>query len=92
MTNYQSPIKNLPATYVIEEEEEPDNEIKMRFPDLQSSNGGVAVLVQPSYERGNKQGDGIVERPRKLKVTKVSNYAMSDNSDALSRLSRKADA
>jgi hypothetical protein len=40
--------------FTIEEYEIPQEEIKLKFPDLQSSNGGLAVIREPTYQLGIK--------------------------------------
>ena len=43
--------------FLIEEVYVDPTEIKLEYPNLQSSNGGVAIIQEPTYAQVRKQGD-----------------------------------
>ena len=44
---------------MIEEVDEDPNEIKLKFHDLQNSNGGLTIIKEPTHAQGYKQGDSL---------------------------------
>lgn len=73
----QSPSKKgvpgppRPASYVIEEVDEDPNEIKLKFPDLQNSNGGLAIIREPTQNQGYKNGDSEPGAGKRTRIVPV---------------------
>ena len=57
--------------FVVEEIDTQPKEIRLKFPDLLNSNGGLSVIKEPTHAGGYKQGDSHPYAGKKTRVVPV---------------------